>query len=42
LESVAVTPKLNVPVVVGEPEMVPLLIESVRPAGSCPEDIANV
>ena len=42
LESVTLTPKLNVPVVVGVPETIPLVVPSVSPAGSCPDDIAKV
>jgi len=42
LESVTVTPKLNVPVVVGEPETVPLVVLRVSPEGNCPDEIAYV
>ena len=42
LESVAVTPKLKVPVVVGVPETVPLVVPRASPAGSCPEEIEKV
>ena len=41
LESVAVTPKLNVPVVVGVPDVVPDEVR-VIPAGNCPDEIAKV
>jgi hypothetical protein len=36
LESVTMAVKLNDPVVVGVPEIVPLAVASVRPAGSVP------
>jgi hypothetical protein len=42
LESVTVTPKLNVPDVVGIPETVPLDRLSASPAGSCPDETAYV
>ena len=42
LESVTLTPKLEVPLVVGVPETVPLVVARASPAGSCPEEIANV
>src|ERR1700726_2675438 len=42
LESVTFTPKLEVPVVVGVPETLPLLVLSSRPAGSCPDEIAKL
>ena len=41
-ESVTLIPKLKVPVVVGVPETVPLLVESKSPAGSCPDEIEKV
>jgi hypothetical protein len=37
VESVTLAVKLNVPAVVGVPEIVPLAAASVRPAGSAPE-----
>jgi hypothetical protein len=37
VESVTLTVKLNVPAVVGVPEIVPLAAASVRPAGNVPE-----
>jgi hypothetical protein len=42
LESVTLTPKLKVPVVVGVPETLPLLVLSRRSAGSCPDEIAKL
>ena len=39
-ESVAVTPKLKVPVAVGEPDTVPLFVPRESPAGNCPDEIA--
>ena len=37
VESVTLTAKLNVPAVVGVPEIVPLAAAIVRPAGNVPE-----
>jgi hypothetical protein len=42
LESVTLTPKLKVPVVVGVPETIPLVVPRESPAGTCPEEIAKV
>jgi hypothetical protein len=42
LESVTVTPKLNVPDAVGIPETVPVVRLRETPPGSCPEEIAYV
>jgi hypothetical protein len=42
LESVTVTPKLDVPVAVGLPEIVPLDALRTRPAGSSPDEVAYV
>ena len=36
VESVTLTVKLNVPAVVGVPEIVPLAVASVRPPGNAP------
>jgi hypothetical protein len=37
VESVTLAVKLNIPAVVGVPEIVPLAAASVRPAGNAPE-----
>jgi hypothetical protein len=42
LESVTLTPKLEVPAVEGAPETVPLLALMTSPAGSCPDEIVKV
>jgi hypothetical protein len=42
LESVTLTPKLDVPVVVGVPETVPVVALRTNPAGSCPDEMAKV
>jgi hypothetical protein len=41
LESVADTVKLKDPVLLGVPEMVPVVTLRTRPAGSCPVETAN-
>jgi len=42
LESVTLTPKLVVPLAVGDPDTVPVLAARVSPAGNCPDEIENV
>jgi len=42
VESVTLTVKENGPALVGVPVMAPVVVFSVRPAGSEPEAIANV
>ena len=42
LESVTLAVMLNEPAVVGVPEIVPLDVDSVRPAGSAPELIPQL
>ena len=42
LESVMLTPKLKVPVVVGVPETVPVVALIANPAGNCPDEMAKV
>jgi hypothetical protein len=42
VESITLTVKLNVPAVVGVPEIVPLAATSVRPAGNAPELMLQV
>ena len=41
-ESVTLTVKLKVPLAVGAPEIAPVLVLRVRPAGKLPELIAQV
>jgi hypothetical protein len=41
-ESVTLTAKLKVPLVVGVPETAPELVLKVSPAGSWPDEIENV
>jgi hypothetical protein len=42
LESTAETPKEKLPLVVGVPEMIPVVDVRVSPAGSCPDAMLHV